>query len=523
VFQPSLDEFKMLARQGNPIPVYRQLLADTLTPVSAFQALASAAPQGGPGPRFAFLLESVEGGESVGRYSFLGASPFLVFRSDLKTVEVTRDGVTARRSPAAGRTVLDELEEVLSRYRPVALEGLPRFCGGAVGYFSYDTVRLLEPLGPGAEAGLGLPDLYFMFYDTMVIFDHIRKVVKVVCYADVTNVWPEEAYARAQKRVNETVDRLRRAPVALADDIDFALPPAGEFRSNMRREDFEAAVAKALEYIRAGDIIQVVLSQRLQYRTRATPFAIYRALRAVNPSPYMFYLQYPDLQLVGSSPEVMLRVEGGIASVRPIAGTRPRGATPEEDARLAEELAHDPKELAEHAMLLDLGRNDIGRVAEYGTVRVSERMVIERYSHVMHLVSHVEGRLRTGLTAFDALKSCLPAGTVSGAPKVRAMQIIDELEPARRGVYAGAVGYIDFFGNLDTCIAIRTIVMPGPPLPGEREAYVQAGAGIVADSRPAAEYEESLNKAKALLRAIELAEGARMIDAPAAEVRDAAS
>lgn len=515
MFQPSFNEFKELAQQGNPIPVYRQLLADTLTPVSAFQALTSEG-QNAPSAHFAFLLESVEGGENIGRYSFLGSSPFLVFRADLHSVEVLRDAVAAKRIPPPGRTVLDELQDVLARYKPVALPDLPRFCGGAVGYFSYDTVRLLEPLGSGKQPDIPLPDLYLMFYDTMVIFDHVRKVVKVVCYADVTGVWPEEAYARAQKRINEIVDKLRRATASLADDIDLAPGPMKEFRSNVSREEFERAVAKTLEYIRAGDIIQAVLSQRLQYRTRAKPFDIYRALRTINPSPYMFYLQYPDLQLVGSSPEVMLRVEGRTASVRPIAGTRPRGASPEEDAALANELMHDPKELAEHAMLLDLGRNDIGRVAEYGTVHVREKMNVERYSHVMHLVSHVEGRLREGLTAFDALRACLPAGTVTGAPKVRAMQIIDELEPTRRGVYAGAIGYIDFFGNLDTCIAIRTIVMPGPVESAEREAYVQAGAGIVADSRPDAEYSESLNKAKALLRAIELAE-ARLSSSPAGQ------
>ena len=503
MFHPSIDEFKALAGKGNPVPVYRQLLADALTPVSAFQALGRG-PDSANGS--AFLLESVEGGEQIGRYSFLGAGPLLTFRAGLESVEITRAGVTARRTPEAGRTVLDELEDVLSRYRPVRLEGLPRFSGGAVGYFSYDTVRLLEPVGEGPAEGLGLPDVYFMLYDTMVIFDHVSKVVKVVCHADCTDVWPEEAYAAAQKRIDDLVERLRSAAPALADDIDLAPGTARPFESSTSREEYTAAVEKTLEYIRAGDIIQAVLSQRLHARTRARPFDLYRALRTVNPSPYMFYLQFPDVQLVGSSPEVMLRVEDGVASVRPIAGTRPRGGTPEEDARLAEELRADPKERAEHAMLLDLGRNDIGRVAEYGSVKIAEEMVIERYSHVMHLVSHVDGRLREGLTAFDALKSCLPAGTLSGAPKVRAMQIIDELEPTRRGPYGGAAGYIDFFGNLDTAITIRTIVIPSALDAPERDAYVQAGAGIVADSDPDSEYQECLNKAKALLRAIELAE-----------------
>ncbi|MHC5055911.1 MAG: anthranilate synthase component I [Planctomycetota bacterium] len=505
MFHPSIDEFKSLAERGNPVPVYRQLLADALTPVSAFQALAS-------GEEFAFLLESVEGGEQIGRYSFLGAGPLLTFRAGLDSVEVTRDGVTERRMPGPGRTVIDELEDMLSSYRPVRLEELPRFSGGAVGYFSYDIVRLLEPLGEGSSntppAGLGLPDVYFMLYDTMVIFDHVLKVVKVVCHADCTDVRPEEAYAVAQKRIDGLVERLRSAAAALADDVDLAPGTDRAFESSASREEYTGAVKRTLEYIRAGDIIQAVLSQRLSTRTRARPFDLYRALRTVNPSPYMFYLQYPDVQLVGSSPEVMLSVEDGVASVRPIAGTRPRGGSPEEDARLAEELRADPKERAEHAMLLDLGRNDVGRVADYGSVKIAEQMVIERYSHVMHLVSHVDGKLKEGLTAFDALKSCLPAGTLSGAPKVRAMQIIDELEPTRRGPYGGAVGYIDFFGNLDTAITIRTIVIPSALDAPERDAYVQAGAGIVADSNPESEYQECLNKAKALLRAIELAEKA---------------
>lgn len=501
MFNPSIEEFKELAKKGNPVPVYRQLLADALTPVSAFQALAD-------GKDLAFLLESVEGGEQIGRYSFLGAGPELTFRADLECVEVTRDGITTKRIPAEGRSVLDELEELLSRYQPVRLDGLPRFSGGAVGYFTYDAVRLIEPVGAGSSDGLGLPDVYFMLYDTMVIFDHVSKVVKVVCYADCTDVGPEEAYATAQERVNDLVERLRRARPALADDVAPGRETSREFESNVTREEFTSGVERALEYIRAGDIIQVVLSQRLHTRTRARPFDLYRALRTVNPSPYMFYLQFPEVQLVGSSPEVMLRVEDRVAAVRPIAGTRPRGATPEEDERLGEELRADPKECAEHAMLLDLGRNDVGRVADYGSVRIAEKMVVERYSHVMHLVSHVEGRLKDDMSAFDALKSCLPAGTLSGAPKVRAMQIIDELEPTRRGPYGGAVGYIDFFGNLDTAITIRTVVIPSPLDAPERDAYVQAGAGIVADSVPAREYQECLNKAKALLRAIELAEKA---------------
>lgn len=514
MFRPSLEEFRELASSasragGNTVPVYRQLLADTLTPVSAFRALVSA---GGGAAETAFLLESVEGGEKVGRYSFLGAGPFLTFRSDLEKIEVLRGGAKDERRPEGGRTVIDELEDVLDRYRPVALEGLPRFCGGAVGYFSYDTVRLLEPVGDGAANELGLPDLYFGLYDTLVIFDHVSKVVKVVCHADCTNVGPEEAYARAQGRVNAVVEKLGSASVEIAEDVHLARDSSRGFESNVTKPEFTRAVDAALEYIRAGDVIQVVLSQRLQTRTHAAPFDLYRALRTVNPSPYMFYLQFPDLQLVGSSPEMMLRVvkqEGAaLATTRPIAGTRPRGGSPEEDAALAEELRSDPKECAEHSMLLDLGRNDVGRVAEYGSVEIVEEMIVERYSHVMHLVSEVQGRLKDGLTALDALKSCLPAGTLSGAPKVRAMQIIDELEKTRRGPYGGAVGYLDFFGNMDTCITIRTIVLPGPVDAAERDAYVQAGAGIVADSVPEREYEECLTKAKALLRTIELAEAA---------------
>ena len=518
MLKPSLDEFKKLASLaartgGNLVPVCRQVLADTLTPVSAFQALVSSgatsgATKEGGGADTAFLLESVEGGEKIGRYSFLGAGPVLTFRSDLGKAEIIRDGAKVERVPEDGRTVIDELEALLKGYRPVELEGLPRFCGGAVGYFSYDAVRLLEPVGEGAANELALPDLYFGLYDTLVIFDHVSKVVKVVCHADCTDVEPEEAYDRACKRADAVVDRLRSAPVEIADDVDLTRDTGRRFESNVTKPEFTGAVDRALEYIRAGDIIQVVLSQRLETWTRAAPFDLYRALRTINPSPYMFYLQFPDVQLVGSSPEVMLRVEGRTATARPIAGTRPRGATPEEDAALASELRRDPKECAEHAMLLDLGRNDVGRVAEYGSVEIVDEMIVERYSHVMHLVSEVQGRLKDGLSAFDALKSCLPAGTLSGAPKVRAMQIIDELEKTRRGPYGGAVGYLDFFGNMDTCITIRTITLPGPVGARERQAYVQAGAGIVADSVPEKEYDESLSKARALLRAIELAEAA---------------
>jgi anthranilate synthase component 1 len=533
-YRPSYEEFVELARGASVVPVYRQLIGDTLTPVSAFCKIQEG--------DWAFLFESVVGGERLGRYSFLGSGPFLRFQAHGRRVSIT--------GPASPPVELEHsdplrlLEERLAAYRAPHLPGLPRFCGGAVGYAGYDSVRYVERLPNPPDDDRGLPDLCFAFYDRMVIFDHINKTVAAVAHAHVPSppaLWhglptvPQEpteglhtpggsetfgptpwhgqetvpqragdlrrAYDAACQRVDRLVERLQQgvADLQLTD-----VAPVGEitlpYVSNFEPDAFEAAVARCKEYIKAGDIFQVVLSQRLQTETKARAFDIYRTLRVVNPSPFLFYLRSGPLCLVGSSPEIMARVEGDTLTIRPLAGTRPRGPTPEEDDRLAVELSADPKERAEHIMLVDLGRNDVGRVAVYGSVRLSDVMTVERYSHVMHLCSTVTGRLQPGRTAFDALRSCLPAGTLSGAPKVRAMEIIDELEPHRRGPYGGAVGYIDFSGNMDTCIALRTLVLKG------QTAYLQAGAGIVADSDPASEREETLNKARGLLRALEMAE-----------------
>jgi anthranilate synthase component 1 len=488
--QPSLADATRLAQNCDLVPVYRQLVSDTLTPVSAYMRL----PRSGP----SFLFESVVGGERIGRYSFVGTGPFL---------SLTACGRQVRRRSATedvsfeSDDPLGELERLVGQHRAPHLPGLPRFCGGAVGYAGYDTVRYVERLPKPPLDDRGLPDLAFSLYDRMVIFDHLRKTILVVAHADVRSQTVESAYRAACARVDELCTALAepRDSLQLAD-IDLSGWPQLAYRSNLTREQFEAAVSRAQEYIRAGDIFQVVLSQRLALETPATPRDIYRALRVVNPSPFMFLLELPEVSLIGSSPEIMVRVEDGKVTIRPLAGTRRRGATDDEDRALEQELLADEKERAEHVMLVDLARNDVGRVAEYGSVELSDVMKVERYSHVMHITSNVTGRLQPGKSALDALRSGLPAGTVSGAPKVRAMQIIDELEPHRRGPYGGAVGYLDFTGNMDTCIALRTLVMQG------QTAYVQAGAGIVADSVPSSEYEETLNKARGLLKAIEVAE-----------------
>jgi anthranilate synthase component 1 len=393
------------------------------------------------------------------------------------------------------------LEEQLAAYRAPSVPGLPPFTGGAVGYAGYDVIRYSETLPNPPADDRGLPDLCFAVFDRMVIFDHITKTIAVVAHAHVSGDL-RKAYDEACGRVDRLVERLHQgvADIQLTD-IDASGDPTLRHASNFTREGYIAAVERAKEYIRAGDIFQVVLSQRLQVETRARPFDIYRALRVVNPSPFLFHLRMGNACLVGSSPEIMCRVEGDLVTIRPLAGTRRRGLTAEDDERLAAELAADPKERAEHIMLVDLGRNDVGRVARYGSVELPDVLAVERYSHVMHLCSTVTGRLREGQSAFDALRSCLPAGTLSGAPKVRAMEIIDELEPCRRGPYGGAVGYVDFTGNMDTCIALRTLVLKG------QTAYLQAGAGIVYDSVPASEYEETMSKARGLLRAVEIAEG----------------
>ena len=489
MYRPTFDEFKEYCRQGNVVPVYRQLLADVLTPVSALEKIGA--------DGHSFLLESVVGGEKIGRYSFIGSHPFLTFKARRKEVSVS--GVDEEAVYEAADP-MDELKKLLSRYRVAHVEGLPRFSSGAVGYFAYDVVRYTENLPDAPPDTLGLPDIYVNFYDTMVVFDHITKSVKVVHSVRTDGRDPEEAYDEAVARIDAVCELLRQPTAMLADDIAPTGAVTLETTSNFEKQDFCDVVERCKEYIRAGDIFQVVPSQRLCAKTRVQAFDIYRVLRVINPSPYMFYLNFDDVKLVGSSPEVMVRVEDGQVTLRPIAGTRPRGKTDQEDQALARELLADPKERAEHVMLVDLGRNDVGRVARYNTVKVDECMVIERYSHVMHIVSNVSGTLEAGCDAFDTLRACLPAGTLSGAPKVRAMQIIDEMEPERRGPYGGAVGYIDFSGNMDTCIAIRTIVMV------DDKAYVQAGGGIVADSVPEREYEETLSKARGLLRAIQVAE-----------------
>ncbi|HUY88584.1 MAG TPA: anthranilate synthase component I [Pirellulales bacterium] len=498
---PDFETFSRLAHGVQLVPVYRQLAGDTLTPVTAFRKIDSGAS--------ACLFESVIGGEKVGRYSFLAADPYLLIEARGWRVAVTDlSGSQPIIEEFDAEDPLAELQRRLSAVRAATLAELPPFCGGAVGYAGYDTVRYTEHLPDAPQDDRGLPDLAFAFFDSVVVFDNVRKTMTVVAMARLdagqsAGKQPdlEAAYADACRRVDALVDRLASPKVDLRPtDIDLQGDPQLSFKSNFPEGDFQAAVEKCLEYIRAGDIFQVVLSQRLQTTVHSPPFEIYRTLRVVNPSPFMFYLRTPQVTLVGSSPEILVRVMDGRVTVRPLAGTRRRGATEEEDRRLAEELLADPKERAEHVMLVDLGRNDVGRVARYGTVELTDVMTIERYSHVMHITSNVTGQLAPECDAFDALRACLPAGTVSGAPKVRAMQIIDELEPHRRGPYAGAVGYIDFNGNMDTCIALRTIVVQGD------QAYVQAGAGIVADSVPEAEYQETLNKARGLLKAIELTE-----------------
>ena len=490
MYQPSFEEFKVLAGQGNLIPVYREILADLETPVSAFLKVG--------GGDYAFLLESVEGGEKWARYCFLGAEPSLVFRSKGRHITIEGEG---KREEREGDP-LEVLKEILGAYRPVQVEGLPRFYGGAVGYMGYDMVRFFERLPERTEDDLSLPDSVFLLTDTLLIFDHVSQKIKVVANVKLEGVDAEAAYREAIAKIEALVEKLQGEVPAPASTGDHAGAESSALTvgSNFTDKEFEKAVTQVKEFIRTGEVIQVVLAQRLEAPLASSPFDVYRALRIINPSPYMFYLKLKDLELVGSSPEVLVRLEGDRIEVRPIAGTRPRGATEEEDQALAEELLRDEKERAEHIMLVDLGRNDIGRVARKGTVEVNELMIIERYSHVMHIVSNVRGQIEDGMDAFDLMRACFPAGTVSGAPKVRAMEIIEELEPTRRGPYAGAVGYFGYSGNMDTCIAIRTLVLTGG------RAYLGVGAGVVADSVPEREYQETLNKARALLRAMEFAQ-----------------
>jgi len=487
MFFPDLNTFRGLSRQGNLIPVYREIMADMDTPVSAFKKLDDG--------RFSFLLESIEGGEKWGRYSFLGSTPSLIVRSRGNRVETIENGqITARTVDDP----LDFIRETLARFTPVEVEGLPRFFGGAVGYMGYDMVRHFEHLPTDKPALLDAYDSYFLVTDTIVIFDTMSQKIKVVSNAHLEgDTTPEEAYCRATENIAAIIKRLR---MPLSGCTAPASGKLVELHPNVTQAEFEASVEKAKEYVRSGDIIQVVLSQRFSGELSADPLDIYRVLRTLNPSPYMFFLRLDDTVIAGASPEVMVRKEGSQVELRPIAGTRPRGITHDEDARLAEELLADPKERAEHVMLVDLGRNDLGRVCCTGSVRVSELMVIERYSHVMHIVSNVQGELSAGCDAFDLVRATFPAGTLSGAPKVRAMEIIDELEPVRREVYGGSVGYFSFSGNMDLAITIRTLVIKAG------KVHLQAGAGIVADSDPTAEWRETVNKGMAVMKAIELAE-----------------
>ena len=489
-YYPTFSKFKELSKKGNVVPVYRQLFADTLTPVSAFQKISET--------DYAFLLESADGGEKIAKYSTIGSNPFAGFKCKGSNVEIfNKEGITHIETTDPFKA----LEQQISKFSPVRVNGLPDFFGGAVGYTSYDSVRYVETLPDSTTDDLNLPDMYFMFYDETIVFDHLNKTIKVVCAAHIDERDIQDVYEDAVNKIDNVTNKLRTPVMTLSDDITEKGELNLKFSSNFKESDFLQAVEICKEYIRAGDIIQAVLSQRLQAEINAEPINIYRTLRVINPSPYMFYIKMKDLELIGSSPEVMVKVDDGNINVRPIAGTRKRGSTTEEDELLAKELLSDPKELAEHIMLLDLGRNDVGSVSQYDSVSIDEKMVIEKYSHVMHITSSVSGKLRSDKNAFDGLRACLPAGTLSGAPKVRAMEIIDELEQTRRGPYGGAVGYINFSGDINTCITIRTIV-----LKNGKDAYIQAGAGIVADSIPEMEYQETLNKAKGLLRAIEVAE-----------------
>ncbi|MFZ5818206.1 MAG: anthranilate synthase component I [Bacillota bacterium] len=503
MYQPSMGTYVSLAREYNLIPVYREVLADLETPISVFMKLCLDEPG-------AFLLESVEGGEKVARYSFLGCRPVITIASKDSVTRVMQ-GDAASEYRTVGQVTegngeseklhgnpLDHLREVMGRYRVHQPAGLPRFAGGAVGYLSYDAVRHFEKLPGTPVDDLHLPEALFMATELVVVFDHLKHKLILVANT-LPGKEPEVAYRRALALLDRAVERLR-GPVPVPPGVAFGRPRPLVVKSNRTQAEHEAAVERAKEYIKAGDAFQVVLSQRLETSVRSRPLDIYRVLRTINPSPYMFYIAFGDLKIIGSSPELLVRMEDGMAMTRPIAGTRPRGASEEEDAALERELLADEKERAEHVMLVDLGRNDLGRVCEYGSVQVREMMRVERYSHVMHIVSDVQGKVAPGKDAFDVLRAVFPAGTLSGAPKVRAMEIIDELEPVRRGVYGGAIGYFSWSGAMDTCIAIRTMVMKGD------KVYIQAGGGIVADSNPTAEYQETLNKARALIRALEIAE-----------------
>jgi len=487
---PDLNEFKKKAAEGNLIPVYREILADLETPLSAFLKLKG---------KTGFLLESLEGGEKWARYSFIGSNPSLIIEGKGKNLTIKRGAL--KEKAGFVRDPLEVISAELKKYKPVIIPGLPRFFGGFVGYIGYDTVRHFEKLPDKRHTGLNLPDIFLMFTDTLLVFDNLTHKIKVISNAHIENS-PEDAYEKALVKIDSIVKKLKTKAVirrrsSFQNKSDTEAPT---FTSNFSKDDFMKAVEKTKEYINSGDIIQAVISQNFQRDTDIPPINAYRALRVINPSPYMFYIETGKCTLAGSSPEILVRLEGDTVELRPIAGTRRRGNTKEEDLSMEEELKADPKEMAEHIMLVDLGRNDLGRVAVTGSVKVTELMSVERYSHVMHLVSNVTGKLKSGHDAFDVIRASFPAGTVTGAPKIRAMEIIEELEPAKRGPYAGSVGYFDFSGNMDMCITIRTIIFK------DKKAYIQAGAGIVADSDPEMEYKETVTKAKGMFKAIEMAE-----------------
>ncbi|GBE04485.1 anthranilate synthase component 1 [bacterium BMS3Abin10] len=494
---PDFKEFKEKTREGNLIPVYKEILADLDTPLSAFLKLKG---------KTGFLLESAEGGEKWARYSFIGGDPSLTIEGKGKSLTIKRDGKKEKKR--FRHDPLEVISEELKKYKPVIMPGLPRFFGGFVGYIGYDTVRHFERLPDRRHKGLNMPDVFLMLTDTLLVFDNLTQTIKVISNAHVEGD-PKEAYDGALKKIDNIVKKLKSKVVLPKNSGTSETEPQADFQSNFSKQDFLKAVEKAKDYVHAGDVIQIVLSQNFQRDTNAHPVNTYRALRVINPSPYMFCINTGKSTLVGSSPEILVRLEGDTIELRPIAGTRKRGENQKRDDQMEQELKNDPKELAEHIMLVDLGRNDVGRVATTGTVEVNELMTVEKYSHVMHLVSNIVGKLKNGLDAFDVLRASFPAGTVTGAPKIRAMEIIEELEPSKRGPYAGCVGYFSFSGNMDMCITIRTIIFSASADQTglkKQTAYIQAGAGIVADSDPELEYKETLNKAKGMFKAIEMAE-----------------
>ncbi|MFH1645397.1 MAG: anthranilate synthase component I [Candidatus Omnitrophota bacterium] len=488
---PSKEEFIKLAKKGNLIPVYKEIYADLETPLSAFRKIDDG--------QSSYLLESVEGGERIGRYSILGSEPSVIIEAKGKKLVIKEKG--KRKKASVVNNPIDEIESFMKQFKYVKLPQLPRFCGGLVGYMGYDIIRFIEKIPDTCKDDLKLSDIKLLLTDTIIVFDHIKHSILIVSNVHIRGNSKSAAlssYKEADEKINKIISRIHQP---LEQEMSPFTEDAaiGKFKSNVNKNEFKASVKKAKDYIKKGDIIQVVLAQRFEKDYNKDPLNIYRALRSINPSPYMFYLNFGDIKLVGSSPEIMVRCEDGFARVRPIAGTRKRGKDAKEDKALEKDLLQDPKERAEHLMLVDLGRNDLGRVCEPKTVQVPEFMTIEKYSHVMHIVSDCVGVLSKDKSVYDLLKASFPAGTVSGAPKIRAMEIIDELEKDKRGSYAGCVGYFSFSGNLDTCITIRTVLLK------DKKAYVQAGAGIVADSDPEKEYQETVNKAKGMLKAIAIA------------------